>query len=110
MKPIFSIKRNINIPSIYCNTNCCNAISLRKKFLLPIKHIYYSYIILLIFITNQISYSQESILQYNGTTIITALRNDTIWIGADSKYGSIGFNAPDSLNNPGIMCKIIKTQ
>ena len=49
-----------------------------------IKHLFYSQII---FITLFITSNQfpQPISVYSGTTIITVVRNDTLWIGADSK-------------------------
>jgi hypothetical protein len=51
-----------------------------------------------------VSYSQESSLSKKGTTIVYVIRNDTIWIGVDSKIiGEKNGNPIDS-----VTCKIIK--
>ena len=62
----------------------------------------YKYITFFIILLCCISYSQESITQYHGTILIGITRNDTMWIGVDSK--SVGNNG-----DVRTACKIIKT-
>ena len=58
------------------------------------------YIIIIIISVNFISNAQSNSSISKGTTIITVIRNDTVWIGADSKETTSWGNT--------IVCKIIR--
>ena len=46
------------------------------------------FIILLVLILNANAHTQNANSQINGTVIIGIIRNDTIWIGADTKFNN----------------------
>ena len=58
------------------------------------------YIIIIIISVNFISNAQSNSSISKGTTILTVIRNDTVWIGADSKETTSWSNT--------IVCKIIR--
>lgn len=102
MKPINFIKRNINIPTSFSNS-ICDFIIFKAKYsgliLIKLKYFYITFFIISIHTT---FYSQESLLEYGGTTLICIVRHDTIWIGVDSKMELEGNNS----ESPPV-CKII---
>ncbi len=103
MIPMKFVKGNVHIPtkfSIYSKGNIFFTISDYFSFIR--KEFYYTNIALLVIFFFSISYPQESINLYHGTILIGITRNDTIWIGVDSK--SVGNNG-DVIK----VCKIIKT-
>jgi len=98
MKPYNFIKRNINIPSIFSysiRNNVISNVNYLKSFFIKLR---YSYIAFFIIFISTINYSQELLSINRGTTVVGIARNDTIWIGADSK-----------MEDGTTKCKIVKT-
>jgi hypothetical protein len=104
MKPINSIWRNIDISnqSIHPDNNII--FSKVKNFANWINYIVYSYKIFIIILFIILSNFHKSFPQEHGTVIISVIRNDTIWIGADSKVKE-GIFVYDTFFN---QCKIRK--
>ncbi len=85
MKPINIIGRNINVPTFFSQSNYYIVFAKIKNFSnWSFCNSYSNKIIFTIFFI-VIGYIQESFPQEHGTIVICVIRNDTIWVAADSK-------------------------
>lgn len=94
------VKRNINImtPFPYIINHFFSFI-IDLGYFESRKYFYYFYVAFFIVALTSISYAQKSFIEKSGSIFVCIQRNDTIWIGVDSKI----------YQNPSIIeCKILK--